>query len=606
MQATATPATSGSSLIKQEHQDNGIEQTAFNDTPVARDSVPLKQEGQDNDAKARLSINVSKRTPWLERQTNNGVQIDLTSPVEDAFTEPDPDANRQTAKEIEDTIMAEEAPVDVASENSVPATSRPGIVTGNDPADEATVSVLDVAAIQAQMSAVVDKYNKACEASMSPGDGIVTARTPEAPIQEPYFQLAEETQAYNADSVRVEKQSTPKELSIPMEVDIIASIEADRASSVAETIRQRKDSILSDVSVDLNAELQRARSDHPTVTSTSHISPTPAAKSMRSNINDADADFMVVSSGMCTREATEGAIVPTIDIDMTTGHDIVEQHDEEDDASPSRQLLGNFDNDNGFEVIYSPTRGAENTITGTPAVAAKVGNKPTEGFEAALLSDTAQTSNDLTRSAEGTTISTASVEVIETPIPFEEAMARAAANRKARSERATTPFPAVPAEVEVPTTPTQASENIALPSSHVQTGDDGFIDIETLNVVPESPVKHHSPLRLTKNVAITTPTHINAIPSTVEKLKCIEDLTLDPLRRSIFPKKRTPGARIDSGVGSAVTGNVNPMPKKTTPIKRELENEENDDVEVETPSKKMKYLSLGSAEKPISFDSDDE
>lgn len=141
-------------------------------------------------------------------------------------------------------------------------------------------------------------------------------------------------------------------------------------------------------------------------------------------------------------------------------------------------------------------------------------------------------------------------------------MARAALNRKARSERATTPFSAVPAEVKVPTTPTQAPENIALPLPHVQTDDDGFIDIETLNVVPETPVKHHSPLGLTKNVVITTPTHVNPTPSTIEKLKGIDDLTLDPARRSIFPEKRTPSARIDSGVRSAVIRNVKQIFKK--------------------------------------------
>lgn len=216
--------------------------------------------------------------------------------------------------------MAEEAPVHVASENSISAASRPGIVAENVPADKATGSVLNFAAIQAQMIAVVDKYSKACEGSISTKDGIVTP--PEAPIQEPDLQLAEETQAYNADSVEVKKQSTLKGPSMPMEVDIIASIEADGASSVAETIRQRKDSILSDVSVDLNVELQRSRSDHSTVTSTSPISPTPAVEGMQSNINDANVDFMVVSSGMRTRKANEGAIVRTIDIDMVTGHDI--------------------------------------------------------------------------------------------------------------------------------------------------------------------------------------------------------------------------------------------------------------------------------------------
>lgn len=577
----------------------------------AQSSVQIKQERDEGSgSRARLSIAVPNRIAYQERETENGVVIDLDTPVEETFIKPDPDANTQPSKEADYTIMVEQAPGHDVTDNSSSTASGTSIAAENGEAGGFVVDDAADAEIRAKMIAVVKRNIKAREGSVSTADGIATPCTPEASIQEPAFQRAEEIQAYGADSVEIDKPSAPKQFFSPMEVDIVASIEADRASSVAETIRQRKDSILSDTSMDLNAELQRSRSDNPTVTSTSCVSPTPIADTAQGIFNSADADSMVVPSGLRTREATEGVIVPTIDIDMTTGHDIVKHNDEEDDSSPSRQLLGNFGSDEGFEIVYSPIKGAENTIIGTPLPTAKVVNKPTEGFEAALVSDTAQSRNDLIKTAQDTTISAASVEVIERPVlSFEEFKARGAALKANKvAERATTPSPAITAEVEVPHTPTQGPENVALPTSEVHTGNDDFIDIETITNVPETPVKNHSPQGLIKNAGINTPTHVNVTPSTVEKLKAIEDLSLNTPRRSIFEKKGTPSSKFgEDKVGSPVTGNAGSASKKHTPIKREREDQENDVKEIETPSKKSKYLSLEkSREQAISLDSDDE
>lgn len=144
----------------------------------------------------------------------------------------------------------------------------------------------------------------------------------------------------------------------------------------------------------LNSELQHAtRGYQPTtggsgdltVTSIRQVIPTPVSTTTES-IN-ATAEFMVVPRGVRGREATERINAPTIDIGMTTGHDIVEDQSENGDASPfCYQLVGNVDNDDGLETRISPIKEADSTLSVTPLRAAKVAaSKLTEGFEGAFV-----------------------------------------------------------------------------------------------------------------------------------------------------------------------------------------------------------------------------
>lgn len=79
--------------------------------------VRIKQEDQqESDSRASLSVSIPKRyrLTYQERQTDNGLEIDLATPVQETFIRPDPDANN--TKSEEDIDMSEPALVGASSD----------------------------------------------------------------------------------------------------------------------------------------------------------------------------------------------------------------------------------------------------------------------------------------------------------------------------------------------------------------------------------------------------------------------------------------------------------------------------------------------------------
>lgn len=483
-------------------------------------------------------------------------------------------------------------------------------------------------------NAISEITDTARQASMSTADGIVTSKTP---VQEEGLVSAEETPMYNAENngviMDIGKPTSPEGVALGSEADamaasvrkiadsidtdaeIIASIEAaDHTSSSAAIVGERSPS---DAFMDLNKALneQRKRSSRPTVATISEVaedrsetmSPTP------------QPDSFMVANTRAASISSEAEPVQTIDVDMETGYDMHKEDAEEDVdyGSPSRQLMReSTEEDDGFEMIEKPAQVSEITaseITASAIASVAVG-RPVKTFEEARAAALAkkQADNEPAERAEP-------VQVVDKPSGgFEEAIRAASspANKPFRSPKGVaTAFPVVEAQVEVPNTLISAKRSSPVKQAEGRTDDQGFIDLET--IIPQTPVKNTNPVGLTKNASVTTPTSTKATPNTIDRQlsaagKGVAGLYLNKTSRSSLFVNRTPRSTASAGSdGSPITGNAgsgHAGAKKSTPKKRErVDDGENYVVETDgTPSKKMKYHSLGSQDAPISFDTDDD
>ena len=625
--------------------------------------VPIKQEQSPPESRrgSRLSIDVPSRKTYQEQLKDGGDIIDLSTPVEETFIKPDPDANVQTSNNDNDVFMEGQAETDAARSSTVSgsfpvaqctetaqveaqilSSPRASTVSGRLAAAgklrQSSISAsqvesqTDTATAPSTDNAVSEVTGTARQGKMAAGNSTAIAQTP---VSEEALLYVQKTPIYNADNsgviMDIGKPTSPEVVALGSEADIMAanftkvtdsvgieaeiiiSIEAaDRASSAGGTKRQCSPS---DDSINPDEAIDRARSGNPTRASVRDV----AQNRSESMSPTPQPDSFMVANTRAASISSEAEPVKTIDVDMETGYDVGKESADEDEdfGSPSRQLMRDSTEDDGFEMIEKQVQASEITaweITDSAIASVAAGKPIIKTFEEARAAALAKKhpANKPTERAEF-------VKIVDKPTGgFEEAMRAASspASKPVKSPKgAVTPFPVVEAQVEVPNTPISVKKSSTAKQSDVRTGDQDFIDLDT--IIPQTPVKQTTPVGLTKNASVTTPASTKATPNTVDRQLSAAgkgmaglDLNNSP-RRSLFGN-RTPRSTASVGsVGSPITGNAGSGPsgaKKSTPIKRErVDDGENDVVETDgTPSKKLKYLSLGSQDAPISFDTDDD
>ena len=572
-----------------------------------------------------------------------------------AFIKPDPGAHVSASKNDSDVVIEGQAEADAASN------LRPSTASGASPVVPCTKAAqieiqaasapfpgslrarveagrklrqesISAAQVESQVATTIGCYphNAISEVANTSRQGSVSGAkvvaSPKTPDQDEAHVYAKKTPIHNANSsgiiMDIGKRTSAEGValgseadamasnvkkvadSVDIEAEIISSIEAvDSTCSATVIVRDRAPS---DVSLNLNdLKKQRERSSRPTVTTNSEV----AQERSEAMFPTPQPDSFMVANTRAASISSEAELVRTIDVDMDTGYDVGKDRDEEDEdyGSPSHQLQRESTEDDGFEMIEKPAQVSEITASAITSVAV---DKPVRTFEEARAATLSKKGADK-KPAERAE----SVQSGDKPTEgFEEAIlaASSTANKSVKGLMgAATPLPVVEAEVQVTNTPISVKKCFLAQQTEVHTDDQDFIGLEAM--IPQSPDKQTTPVGPTKNATITSPSSNKVTPNTVERQLSAAGKGMAGLGLNSTPRKRLFSAqtpRSTASVGSSITGNAGSgyaSAKKSTPVKRERsDDDENDVVEIDTPSKKMKYLSLGSQDAPISFESDDE